>query len=122
MHGDQQLLNEVLMNLIINALHVVAEGGEIKIVVDPEREDGFVALDVIDNGQGIPNHIIGRIFDPFFTTKPKGTGTGLGLSVARGIVQKLGGSLTVASSPGHGATFSILLPVTGIPSDISSRT
>jgi len=121
-HGDQQLLNEVLMNLIINALHVVAEGGEIKIVVDPEREDGFVALDVIDNGPGIPNHIIGRIFDPFFTTKPKGTGTGLGLSVARGIVQKLGGSLTVASSPGHGATFSILLPVTGIPSDISSRT
>ena len=120
-HGDQQLLNEVLMNLIINALHVVPEGGEIKILVDADREDGFVAVDIIDNGPGIPDHIIGRIFDPFFTTKPKGTGTGLGLSVARGIVQKLGGTLSVISSPGHGATFSMLLPVTGIPSDLSAR-
>ena len=121
-HGDQQLLNEVFMNLIINALHVVPEGGEIKILVDPDREEGFVGVDVVDTGPGIPDHIIGRIFDPFFTTKPKGTGTGLGLSVARGIVQKLGGTLSVTSSPGHGATFSMLLPITGIPSEISART
>ena len=120
-HGDRQLLGEVFMNLIINALDVLPEKSEIRIEVDDERRDGFLAVDVSDDGPGIPEHVIDRIFDPFFTTKPRGKGTGLGLSVARGIVKKLGGDLLVKSRVGEGATFTVLLPITGIPSDLSAR-
>jgi len=120
-HGDRQLLCEVFMNLILNALDVLPEKAEIRISIDDERRDGFLAVDVADDGPGIPDHVIDRIFDPFFTTKPRGKGTGLGLSVARGIVKKLEGDLLVTSRVGEGATFTVLLPVTGIPSDLSAK-
>jgi len=119
-HGDRQLLSEVFMNLIINAVDVLPEHGLLSIAVDDEREEGFVAVAVTDNGPGIPEHILPRIFDPFFTTKPKGKGTGLGLSVAQGVVRKLGGYLRAASTAGAGTTFTVLLPVTTIPSNVSA--
>jgi two-component system NtrC family sensor kinase len=119
-HGDRQLLSEVFMNLIINAVDVLPEKGQLRITIDESREDGFVAVDVADNGPGIPEHVRARVFDPFFTTKPKGKGTGLGLSVAQGIIHKLGGYLRVASTVGEGTTFTVVLPVTPIPSDVSA--
>jgi two-component system NtrC family sensor kinase len=120
-HGDRQLLSQVLTNIILNALDVLPEKGEIHISFSPDRRDGFLAVDITDNGPGIPDHIMSRIFDPFFTTKPKGKGTGLGLSVSRGIVHRLGGYLLAESRLGRGSTFTVLLPVTTIPSDISSQ-
>ncbi len=119
-HGDAQLLSEVFMNLVINAVDVLPEKGELTITVHDAKEDGYVAVDVADNGPGIPEHLLARVFDPFFTTKPKGKGTGLGLSVSKGIVTRLGGTLQVSSSD-HGATFTVLLPVTSIPSEVSTR-
>jgi signal transduction histidine kinase len=119
-HGDRQLLSQVFMNLIINAIDVLPEKGEIRIATDVERRNGFLAVDISDNGPGIPEHALARIFDPFFTTKPQGKGTGLGLSVSRGIVRKLGGYLLVSSELGEGTTFTVLLPITTIPSEISA--
>jgi two-component system NtrC family sensor kinase len=120
-HGDRQLLSQVFMNLFLNALDVLSDKGEIRISFDTERRENFLAVNVTDNGPGIPDHIISRIFDPFFTTKPKGKGTGLGLSVSRGIIRRLGGYLQVESRLGAGTTFTVLLPVTNIPSKIASR-
>ena len=120
-HGDRQLLSQVFMNLILNALDVLPAKGEIRITFSTERRDGFLAVDLTDNGPGIPDHIKSQIFDPFFTTKPRGKGTGLGLSVSRGIVRKLGGYLAVKSQLGVGTTFIVMLPVTTVPSEISSR-
>lgn len=120
-HGDRQMLGQVFTNLILNALDVLPEKGEIRISFDAEQREGYLAVKVGDNGPGMPDHIMSRIFDPFFTTKPKGKGTGLGLSVSRGIVRKLGGYLLAESQLGAGSTFTVLLPVTTMPSDLSSR-
>jgi signal transduction histidine kinase len=119
-HGDEQLLEQVVMNLLLNAIEALPEGGEVTVRSDPERREGYLALDIADNGPGIPEHVMSRIFDPFFTTKPKGKGTGLGLSVSRGIVRKLGGYLFVQSRLGEGSLFTVLLPVTTVPSEISA--
>ncbi len=119
-HGDRQLLGQVFLNLILNALDVLPEKGEIRIRAETGRQEGFLAVDVSDNGPGIPEHVLDRIFDPFFTTKPQGRGTGLGLAVSHGIMNKLGGDLLVRSTPGRGATFTVLLPVTTIPGTVSS--
>jgi len=85
----------------------------------PADDPGYIAVKVVDFGTGIPEHILGNIFDPFFTTKPKGKGTGLGLSVSQGIVAKHGGRIRVTSKEAEGTTFSVILPVTTIPADIS---
>jgi two-component system NtrC family sensor kinase len=119
-HGDAQLLSQVFMNLILNAVDALPERGEIRVVADTETRKGYLAAKVVDNGPGIPEHIMDHIFDPFFTTKPKGEGTGLGLSVSRGIVRKLGGDLLAESQVGVGTTFTVLLPPTTVPSDLSS--
>ena len=119
-HGDRQMLTQVFVNLIINALDVVPEHGRISISVHPDREEGYLSVDVRDNGPGIPEHVLPRVFEPFFTTKPKGRGTGLGLSVSQGIVRKLGGFLRVESKVGEGSTFTVVLPVTAVPSEVSA--
>jgi signal transduction histidine kinase len=111
-HGDRQLLSQVFMNLILNAVDVLPEKGNIDIALADEQREGFLGVDITDNGPGIPDHVLSRIFDPFFTTKPQGKGTGLGLSVSRGIVRKLGGYLLVASRLGQGTTFTVMLPLT----------
>jgi signal transduction histidine kinase len=120
-HGDRQLLSQVFMNLIINAVEVLPEKGEIRIAPSKRNKEGFLGVHVIDNGPGMPGHILSQIFDPFFTTKTKGKGTGLGLSVSRGIVRKLGGYLLVESKLGVGTIFTIQLPVTTVPFRMTDR-
>jgi two-component system NtrC family sensor kinase len=118
-HGDRQMLCQVFVNLIINALDVLGPRGRIAISVHLDTEEGFLAVDIEDSGPGIPAHLLPRIFDPFFTTKPTGKGTGLGLSVSQGIVRKLGGYIRVRSIFGEGATFTVVLPITQVPSAVS---
>jgi len=114
-HGDIQQLEQVFLNLILNAIDASPKGGKIQVVVVPADEPNYLAVKVIDFGTGIPEHILPSIFDPFFTTKGKGKGTGLGLSVSQGIVAKHGGRIRVSSREGEGTTFTVTLPVTTIP-------
>jgi signal transduction histidine kinase len=110
-------LNQVFLNLIVNAAHAVADakretGG--KICVTSRVEDGVVAVTISDNGLGIPAQIQHKVFDPFFTTKPVGKGTGQGLSISRSIiVDAHGGTLSFQSEPGQGTAFTVRLPVDG---------
>jgi two-component system NtrC family sensor kinase len=119
-HGDVQQLEQVFLNLILNAVDASSKGNRIQIIVLPADDPNYVAVKVIDTGVGIPDHILPSIFDPFFTTKGKGKGTGLGLSVSQGIVAKHGGRISVASKEGRGTTFTVLLPITTIPARITS--
>jgi PAS domain S-box-containing protein len=102
-------LNQVFMNLFINAAHAIKENG--RITVRTGVEDGWVRISVSDNGCGIPAENLKRVFEPFFTTKPVGSGTGLGLSLSYGIVNKHGGRIEVSSQVGTGTCFVIHLPV-----------
>jgi signal transduction histidine kinase len=102
-------LNQVFLNLLMNACDAIGARGTIRISTRP-LPDG-VRIEVHDDGAGIPPEIQGRIFDPFFTTKPVGKGTGLGLSLSHGIIERHGGRISVQSAPGHGTTFSIDLPL-----------
>jgi signal transduction histidine kinase len=102
-------LNQVFMNLMVNAAHAIAEKGTITIATGVEGDLAWVS--VADTGCGIAPENLRRIFDPFFTTKPVGKGTGLGLSVSHNIVAKHGGRLEVDSEPGGGSTFRLSLPL-----------
>ena len=117
-HGDSQQLQQVFLNLILNAVDASSKGKKIQVLLVPADEPNYVAVKVIDTGEGIPEHIMGSIFDPFFTTKGKGKGTGLGLSVSQGIVGKHGGRISVSSREGAGAIFTVILPITTIPDKI----
>ena len=102
-------LNQVFMNLVMNACDALEGDGTIRITTEP-RPDG-VSISIADDGPGIPTAIRDRIFEPFFTTKPIGQGTGLGLSISHGIVERHGGSLTVECPPAGGTVFHIELPL-----------
>ncbi|GAB1393299.1 hypothetical protein MASR1M60_14620 [Rhodocyclaceae bacterium] len=102
-------LNQVFMNLLVNAGHAITEQGEITIRTGRTDKEVFVAIS--DTGSGIAPEHLNSIFDPFFTTKPVGKGTGLGLSLSYGIVQKHGGRIEVESTLGQGSTFTVWLPV-----------
>jgi two-component system NtrC family sensor kinase len=102
-------INQVFLNLIINASHAVGTAGE--IIISSGREDDGVFIEVADNGHGIPLDIQNRIFEPFFTTKPVGMGSGLGLSLSYNIVVKHHGRLTVESEPDQGSRFRLWLPL-----------
>ncbi len=107
-------INQVFMNLLVNAAHAIDKArGTIRIRCghDDGPDGGTVWIQIEDDGCGIPAENLQRIFDPFFTTKPVGHGTGLGLSLSYGIVQKHGGRLTVDSRIGEGTRFNIVLPV-----------
>ena len=110
-------LNQVFLNLIVNAAHAIAEAkreGGGKIYVSSSAENGVVTISVSDNGLGIPEHIRHRVFDPFFTTKAVGKGTGQGLAISRAIVVDAhGGTLSFETELGQGTTFTIRLPVDG---------
>jgi signal transduction histidine kinase len=99
----------VWLNLLVNAAYAVRRGGEVRI--ETRREGDAVVVAVSDTGDGIAPEHLPRIFDPFFTTKPVGEGTGLGLSVTYGIVERHHGGIAVASRPGRGTTFTVTLPV-----------
>ncbi|UYG02456.1 histidine kinase [Halomonas sp. LR3S48] len=111
-------LNQVFLNFLVNAAQAIEERGT--ITVRTGCEDDQVWLAFADNGAGIPDELQSRIFDPFFTTKPVGQGTGLGLSLSYGIVQKHGGRIDVVSRPGEGTTFTLWLPIRRATSESSS--
>ena len=102
-------LNQVFMNLLVNAAQAIKSKGVITIATG--SSDGWVWVKISDNGCGIPQQNLKRIFEPFFTTKPVGSGTGLGLSLSYSIVNKHGGRIDVASKPDVGTVFTIKLPV-----------
>jgi signal transduction histidine kinase len=107
-------IDQVLMNLLTNAAQAIGdEGGTIH--VEASSRDDRVLLEVADDGPGIPKEILPRIFDPFFTTKDVGEGSGLGLSIVHGIVERHGGRIDVHSEPGQGSRFSISFPLPASP-------
>ena len=108
-----QQLNQVFLNLLINAGQAIEAEGEITVRTWVEEETACIA--VSDNGRGIPPAVRQRIFEPFFTTKRVGEGTGLGLSIAYDIIQKHGGSIAVQSEEGRGANFTVRIPLAGFP-------
>jgi signal transduction histidine kinase len=105
---DVDQMSQVLINLIMNAIHAMPEGGVLQIGLGPDHE--MVKLTVADTGQGIPADAVKKLFEPFFTTKEFGKGTGLGLTVVKGIIEEHQGSITVESEVGKGTAFTILLP------------
>ena len=111
MRGHAGQLNQVFMNLLTNAAQALAGSAGAKIEVVTQRRGGQVIIQVADNGPGIPEEILPRIFDPFFTTKEVGQGSGLGLSIVHGIVERHGGTIEVDSHVGKGTTFTVILPV-----------
>ncbi len=108
-------LNQVFMNLLINAAHAIKETGAIRVRTGHESD--WVWIEVTDTGCGIPAENLHRVFEPFFTTKPVGSGTGLGLSLSYGIVKKHGGKIDVASETGKGTCFTVHLPVNPLECD-----
>ena len=123
--ADPAQLEQVLVNLAINARDAMPEGGQLSIALghtalddDDAPANGvsagrYVVLAVRDTGIGMDPPTIARAFEPFFTTKPIGKGTGLGLATAYGVVTQAGGALRVESAPGDGAVFEVLLPAVG---------
>jgi signal transduction histidine kinase len=107
-------IDQVLVNLLTNAAQALGPAGGTIRVGARERADG-VEMYVADDGPGIPPEVLPRIFDPFFTTKDVGEGSGLGLSIVHGIVDRHGGRIDVESAPGKGTTFRMLFPAHGIP-------
>ena len=127
-YADHSMMEQILMNLSVNARDAMPNGGHVTIKtsletihrpptpMDPEpREGKFICLTFTDTGTGMDTQILGRIFEPFFTTKPAGKGTGLGLSTVFGIVRQHHGWLDVQSKPNHGTTFRIYFPVSHQP-------
>jgi signal transduction histidine kinase len=102
-------LNQVFMNLLVNAAQAIEKKGE--ITVSTRADDGHVEIEISDTGAGIPKENLSKIFDPFFTTKAVGKGTGLGLNVSYNIIKKHKGTLDVNSTVGKGTTFMIRIPV-----------
>jgi two-component system, NtrC family, sensor kinase len=112
--GNIQQLQQVFVNIIINAFDAMPDGGELKIVARDKVD--HVEIDFEDTGTGIPPDLIDVIFDPFLTTKPPGKGTGLGLSVSYGIIEKHNGKITVKSEVEKGSVFTVWLPTPPPPS------
>jgi PAS domain S-box-containing protein len=129
--GDPGQIQQVVMNLAVNACEAMPQGGELVIetsVVDPGEHNvclpaegegqRCLLLSMKDTGCGIPTDLQERIFDPYFTTKERGKGTGLGLAMVYGIVQNHGGTIQVSSRPGTGSVFKVFLPISkNVPSD-----
>jgi len=105
---DFSQICQVLMNLIINSIEAMPDGGKLKISVFLDQESQGQILEVQDSGSGILEEDKGRIFDPFFTRKPEGTG--LGLSISRQILERHGALIELDSTPGAGATFRLIFP------------
>lgn len=104
-----QALQQVLVNLIVNALDAMAEVEQPVLTIRTQRRDGHCTIEVTDNGHGVRPEHMRRLFEPFFTTKPVGKGTGLGLSISYSLIQRQGGHLSARSEVGQGTTFVIRL-------------
>jgi len=109
--GDDQKLQQVILNLIVNAEYAMRRATTKRLVIRTAHEGDVVVAEISDTGAGMSEETLKRIFEPFFTTKPAGEGTGLGLSVSYGIIEAHNGTLTVDSALGRGTTFRIVLPV-----------
>ena len=107
--GHRGKLQQVLLNLLLNARDAIPDAGTIRI--GARRRGGKLFLEVADDGEGIPEEDLGKIFDPFFTTKPRGRGTGLGLSLSYTIVHEHRGEISVESRRGEGSVFTVELPL-----------
>ena len=110
--GVSNQLELALINLVVNAVHAMAEKGGALTVTSTRRGDE-VEVAVSDEGPGIPENIRARLFEPFVTTKPEGMGTGLGLSTILMVVERHKGRIDVTTEPGRGTTFRLLLPTAG---------
>ena len=108
-HTDPDRMNQVFLNLYINAIAALGDRGTLEILVKDAKEKGEIEIQVMDNGAGIDKDSLDLIFDPYFTTRS--TGTGLGLSIVHRIIENLNGSLRVESTKGKGTCFIINLPV-----------
>jgi PAS domain S-box-containing protein len=128
--ADPVQMEQVLLNLALNARDAMPRGGALIIAIDTRRLDSplsvgidtlapgdYVTIGVADSGLGIEPRLIDRIFEPFFTTKPKELGTGLGLSTAYGIAKQSGGTIGVVSEPGKGSTFTVWIPRAASPAE-----
>jgi signal transduction histidine kinase len=116
-YGNSGKLQQVFMNLIMNARDAMPRGGELTITT--ESENSAVRVEVSDNGMGIPAEHLNKIFDPFFTTKATSRGTGLGLAVTYGIIQEHSGLIQVDSVVGRGTTFRLEFPAVRKPVNVS---
>jgi signal transduction histidine kinase len=116
---DPQQIEQVVINLIQNAVQAMPEGGQLETRMVDQGEQ--VLLEISDTGKGIQPENLSRIFEPFFTTKPEGQGTGMGLAVTYGIVSRHGGQIDVQSQIDEGTTFSIILPKEPEESLVSQR-
>ena len=110
--ADPNQLEQVFINMLLNASHAMARGGTLRIETDTTREELYAVVRIADTGCGIPEENLPKIFDPFFTTK-EASGTGLGLSVSYGIINSHGGIIEVESVVGAGTTFTVKLPMSG---------
>jgi CheY-like chemotaxis protein/two-component sensor histidine kinase len=120
--GDADQLHQVLVNLVVNAQHAMLAGAtprRLEIRAVPGEET--VTIEIADNGPGMSEAVAKRAFEPFFTTKPQGVGTGVGLSVVHGIVSAHGGSITIDTAEGAGATFRVVLPTTSIEPEAAAE-
>ena len=104
-------INQVFMNILVNAAHAIDKMGDIWLTTG--RDGEWVWVQIRDNGKGMSEAVRMRIFEPFFTTKPVGQGTGLGLSLAYGILKKHKGRIEVSSEEGVGTCFTLFLPIAG---------
>ena len=113
---DDSQIGQVFTNLTVNAMDAMEPGGTLRFAIshhleESARQQPYVQILVEDTGRGIPPEILAHVFEPFYTTKEKGLGTGLGLFICYGIIEKHGGTMDVASAPGKGTQFKICLPV-----------
>lgn len=107
--ADADQMSQVVINLIMNAVHAMPDGGTLHVGLAPAQQ--MVELTIADTGHGMPKELSKKIFEPFFTTKEFGQGTGLGLTVVKGIIEEHQGSIAVESEEGKGTTFKVLLPL-----------
>lgn len=117
---DQGQIQQVLLILLVNAAEAMPHGGSVTVTMEEDAAEGAVTLRVRDNGVGIDAEDVPRIFEPFFTTKESQHRTGLGLAIARSIVENHGGTISVTSTPGAGSEFAITLPLEGPPAPVTA--
>lgn len=115
-YTDPPLLRQVILNLLMNACQAIDHDGA--ICISTSSEAGHVRITVSDSGCGIPNENLPKIFTPFFSTKPEGKGSGLGLAICRGIIERMGGYISVSSVQGASTTFTIHMPVDNRPKGV----